>query len=200
VLRYASAAAVAVYVAVAAAASGVGSGASVRTLRQFAPASFGGVLLLPEGRMVVRKRQRTALRWVRGPPPLLLPNLSRAVVAASAAAAPLSLLLPEGGWPGAQHHSAPPCCSRRDGWSCASANSPPSGGFEGRPRCCCHGPAYALLRVALAGAPCVLGRVGGRIDRAQAPTHRPHAFEAALAYPPWRWLTLPISGHPPSRR
>jgi hypothetical protein len=73
VLRYASAAAVAVYVAVAAAASGVGSGASVRTLRQFAPASFGGVLLLPEGRMVQRKRQRTALRWVRGPPPLLLP-------------------------------------------------------------------------------------------------------------------------------
>ena len=73
VLRYASAAAVAVYVAVAAAASGVGSGASVRTLRQFAPASFGDVLLLPEGRMVVRKRQRTALRWVRGPPPLLLP-------------------------------------------------------------------------------------------------------------------------------
>ena len=54
VLRYASAAAVAAYVAVAAAASGVGSGASVRTLRQFAPASFGGVLLLPEGRMVVR--------------------------------------------------------------------------------------------------------------------------------------------------
>ena len=68
VLRYASAAAVAVYVAVAAAASGVGSGASVRTLRQFAPASFGDVLLLPEGRMVVRKRQLTALRWVRGPP------------------------------------------------------------------------------------------------------------------------------------
>ena len=133
VLRYASAAAVAVYVAVAAAASGVGSGASVRTLRQFAPASFGDVLLLPEG-----------------------------------------------GWPGAQHHSASP-----------------SGGFEGRPRCCCHGPAYALLRVALAGAPCVLGRVGGRVVRAQAPTHRPHAFEAALAYPPWRWLTLPISGHLP---
>jgi hypothetical protein len=183
VLRYASAAAVAVYVAVAAAASGVGSGASVRTLRQFAPASFGDVLLLPEGRMVVRKRQRTALRWVRGPPPLLLPNLSRAVVAASAAAAPLSLLLPEGGWPGAQHHSAPP-----------------SGGFEGRPRCCCHGPAYALLRVALAGAPCVLGRVGGRIVVRKRQTHRPHAFEAALAYPPWRWLTLPISGHPPSRR
>ena len=129
VLRYASAAAVAVYVAVAAAASGVGSGASVRTLRQFAPASFGGVLLLPEG-----------------------------------------------GWPGAQHHSASP-----------------SGGFEGRPRCCCHGPAYALLRVALAGPRRVCwGGLGGGWSPEQAPTHRPHAFEAALAYPPWRWLTLPI--------
>ena len=124
VLRYASAAAVAVYVAVAAAASGVGSGASVRTLRQFAPASFGDVLLLPEG-----------------------------------------------------------------GWSSASANAPPSGGFEGRPRCCCHGPAYALLRVALAGAPCVLGRVGGRMAvrkrRRTAPTR------SRL-----RWLTLPGVGLP----
>ena len=135
VLRYASAAAVAVYVAVAA-AGGVGSGASVRTLRQLAPASFGGVLLLPEGRMVVRIG-----------PTHRPPVGSRAAPAAAAMA-----------------------------------------------------PAYALLRVALAGAPCVLGRVGGLIARAQAPTHRPHAFEAALAYPPWRWLTLPISGHLPSRR
>ena len=95
----------------------------------------------------------------------------------------------------ARYGSSPPrlsemcCCSQRDGWSCASANAPPSGGFEGRPRCCCHGPAYALLRVALAGAPCVLGRVGGRIGvrkrRRTAPTR------SRL-----RWLTLPGVGLP----
>jgi hypothetical protein len=140
VLRYASAAAVAVYVAVAAAASGVGSGASVRTLRQFAPASFGDVLLLPEGRMVVRKRQRTALRWVRGPPPLLLP------------------------WPRIR---AAPRRSRRcavcvgAGWGadspCASADAPPP-----RVRGCVGLPSLALAYPPDIGASAISSVIGSR--------------------------------------
>ena len=140
VLRYASAAAVAVYVAVAAAASGVGSGASVRTLRQFAPASFGDVLLLPEGRMVVRKRQRTALRWVRGPPPLLLP------------------------WPPHTRCSASLSQVRRvcwgglgGGWPCASADAPPP-----RVRGCVGLPSLALAYPPDIGASAISSVIGSR--------------------------------------
>ena len=92
------------------------------------------------------------------------------------------------------------CCSQRDGWSCAQRQRTALRWVRGPPPLLLPWPRIrAAPRRSRSCAVCV-GAGWGADSRAQAPTHRPHAFEAALAYPPWRWLTLPISGHPPSRR
>ena len=90
--------------------------------------------------MVQRKRQRTALRWVRGPPPLLLP------------------------WPPHTRCSASLSQVRRvcwgglgGGWPCASADAPPP-----RVRGCVGLPSLALAYPPDIGASAISSVIGSR--------------------------------------